>query len=267
VPDFPATLPPGHEPDEGATGVAALRGDDAFIMQTDGKAWLYAPDGMLDGPLPTHYEPHESPLSNPFYAQQASPARQRLEHPGDPDNPGSTDPPPGPPDPFGPDAPPFPFAITTYRLAEHHTAGGMSRFGRRLNELSPEMFVEVDPTLARRRGLTHGGWATVLTARSAIEARVVVTRRMRPLRVGGGVVHQVGVPSHFGYRGRATGDAGNDLLPLALDPNVHISEFKAATCDIRPGRRPRGPALRRMVEDARGPGAPPEGDADEEGTR
>lgn len=250
-PDFPATLPPHHEPEEGARGVAALRGDDAFIMQTDGKAWLYAPDGMLDGPLPAHYEPHESPLANPFYRQHASPVRQRLRHPADPDNPGSTEPAPGAPDPFGPNAPPFPFVVTTYRVAEHHTAGGMSRFGVRLNELAPEMFVEVDPTLARRRGLTHGDWATVLTARSAIEARVLVTGRMRPLRVGDGVVHQVGVPYHFGYGGRRSGDAGNDLLPLALDPNVHISEFKAATCDIRPGRRPRGPALRWMVDDAR----------------
>lgn len=251
-PDFPATLAPDHEPDEGAAGVAALRGDDAFIMQPDGKGWLYAPDGMVDGPMPSHYEPHESPLANPFYAQQASPTRQRLVHPADPDNPGSTDPPVGPPDPFGPGAPAFPFAITTYRLAEHHTAGGMSRFGRRLSELAPEMFVEVDPVLAYRRGLTHGGWATVLTARSAIEARVMVTQRMRPLRVGGGVIHTVGVPYHFGYGGRQTGDSGNDLMPLVLDPNVHISEFKAATCDIRPGRRPRGLALRRMVDTARG---------------
>ena len=78
----------------------------------------------------------------------------------------------------------------------------------------------------------------------------MVTDRLRPLPVGGGVIHQVGVPYHFGYGGRATGDAGNDLLSLALDPNVHISEYKAATCDIRPGRRPRGEALRRMVDEA-----------------
>jgi len=249
-PDFPATRPPDYAPPADAAGPAALRGDDAFVMQSDGKAWLYAPDGMVDGPLPTHYEPHESPVRNGLHAWQASPARQRLAHPHDPDNPGSTDPAPGPPDPFGPHAPPFPFAITTYRIAEHHTAGGMSRFGRRLTELAPELFVEVDPVLAQRRGLVHGGWATVLTARSAVEARVMVTDRLRPLPVGGGVIHQVGVPYHFGYGGRATGDAGNDLLSLALDPNVHISEYKAATCDIRPGRRPRGEALRRMVDEA-----------------
>ena len=32
------------------------------------------------------------------------------------------------------------------------------------------------------------------------------------------------------------GDAANDLFEIVLDPNVHIQESKAATCDIRPGR-------------------------------
>jgi formate dehydrogenase major subunit len=38
---------------------------------------------------------------------------------------------------------------------------------------------------------------------------------------------------------------------MALDLNVHISEYKALTCDIRPGRRPRGEDLTRLVEDYR----------------
>src|ERR671930_2426158 len=110
------------------------------------------------------------------------------------------------------------------------------------------MFVEVHPDLARERGLEHGGWATIVTARSAIEARVMVTDRVRPLAVRGRLVQQVGLPYHWGRRGIATGDTVNDLFPLALDPNVHIQEVKAATCDVRPGRRPRGAALLAMVE-------------------
>ncbi len=101
------------------------------------------------------------------------------------------------------------------------------------------MFCEVSPELARERGLQHGGWATISTARAAIEARVLVTDRVRPLRVRGHTVHQVGLPYHWGTRGLTTGDAANDLFSLVLDPNVHIQEVKAATCDIRPGRRPR----------------------------
>jgi formate dehydrogenase major subunit len=51
---------------EGLTGVEALRGDSPFIMQPDGLGWLFAPSGLVDGPLPTHYERHESPVRNPL---------------------------------------------------------------------------------------------------------------------------------------------------------------------------------------------------------
>jgi formate dehydrogenase major subunit len=97
----------------------------------------------------------------------------------------------------------------------------------------------------------HGGWATIVTARSAIEARVLVTDRIQPVRRGGRVVHQVGLPYHWGSRGLTTGGSANDLAHMALDPNVHIQEAKAFTCDIRPGRRPRGRRLRAFVEEAR----------------
>jgi len=87
-----------------------------------------------------------------------------------------------------------------------------------------------------------------------IEARVLVTDRLRPLRVGSDpprTIHQVGLPYHWGRKGLVTGDSANELLPLALDRNVHISEYKVATCDIQPGRRPRGAALQALIEDYR----------------
>ena len=157
--------------------------------------------------------------------------------------------------------------FTTYRLTEHHTAGGMSRFQAYLSELQPEMFCEVSPALAAERGLEHGGWATIISARAAIEARVLVTDRIPPLRVQGRTVHQIGLPYHWGSGGVAKGDAANDLLPLVLDPNVHIQESKAATCDIQPGRRPRGAALRRLVEERRAQAGIAEDGEDGEGGR
>jgi formate dehydrogenase major subunit len=90
-----------------------------------------------------------------------------------------------------------------------------------------------------------------VTARAAIEARVLVTDRVRPVRVGGRVVHQVGLPYHWGSRGLTRGGAANELSHLVLDPNVKIQEVKALTCDIRPGRRPRGPRLPQFVADLR----------------
>jgi formate dehydrogenase major subunit len=241
VPDFKVDMAPDYRPPDGATGPAALRGDEPFTMQSDGKGWLYAPAGLVDGPMPTHYEPHESPFGNPLYGQRSNPARQRINRPENPYNPADGE--------HGADV--FPFVTTTYRLTEHHTAGGMSRWLPYLAELQPEMFCEVSPALARERGLEHGGWMTVITMRGAIEGRVMVTDRIRPLTVEGHELHQVGLPYHWGSRGIVKGDSANDLLGLALDPNVHIGEYKAQTCDVRPGRRPRGAALRELVDDYR----------------
>ena len=236
VPDFPKTKPPDYEPPEGAEAEDANRGDEPFIMQVDGRGALFVlrPPGRAPArPLRAQGDPLHQPAVRP------------AAEPGPPRSTGAGNryhPPPG--DPL---AETYPYVFTTYRLTEHHTAGGMSRFQAYLAELQPEMFCEVSPELAAERAQAiHGGWATIVTARAAIEARVMVTDRVRPLTVGGRTVHQAGLPYHWGHRGLVTGDAANDLS-IVLDPNVHIQEAKAATCDIRPGRRPRGAALPELV--------------------
>ena len=118
----------------------------------------------------------------------------------------------------------------------------MSRHLSHLSELQPELFTEVSPDLAARVGLKHGDWATIITARSLVEARVMVTTRMKPIRLDGRDIHQVGLPYHWGYRGNVTGDIVNDLLAISEEPNVRIMETKALTCDIIPGRRAPGRA-------------------------
>jgi formate dehydrogenase major subunit len=242
TPDFKEDKEPGYVPPEGAEAEEAIAGDHPFIMQADGRSWLYVPQGLEDGPLPTHFEPHESPFDNPLYSQRANPRRQQnKELAEDPYNPVAEEP--------GVEV--YPYVVTTYRLTEHHTAGGMTRSVPYLAELQPQMFCEVHPDLAREVGLEHGGWATIYTSRSAIEARVLVTDRMRPVRMGGREVHQIGLPYHWGKRGLITGDSANDLAHMALDPNVHIQEVKAFTCGIRPGRRPRGAELPRLVAELR----------------
>jgi formate dehydrogenase major subunit len=234
-PDFTPDKAPDYEPPEGAKGVEALRGHAPFIAHPDGLGWIWAPSGLVDGPLPVHYEPQESPLEkNPLYTIRASPTRQQFDRPENPYNPVAS--------------PVYPFVLTTYRVTEHHTAGGMSRGLPYLAELMPELFVEVSPELAAERGLEHAGWATIVTTRTAVEARVMVTDRLRPLTVGGRTVHQVGLPYHWGGKGIATGDAANELVSMVLDNNVHIAEYKVLTCDVIAGRRPRGAALGEFVE-------------------
>ena len=216
-----------------------IEGVDPFIMQGDGKGALYVPKGLIDGPMPTHYEPVESPFRNPLYGQQANPTRKEYERADNRMN----------PSPPAEHSDVFPFVFTTSRLTEHHTAGGMSRYLEYLSELQPSMFVEVSPELAEQQGLEHMGWCHVVTARAAVEGRVLVTDRLRPLRVEGRTVHQVWLPYHWGSGGLVTGDSTNDLFGISLDPNVLIQESKVGTCDVQPGRRPTGKALLAYVRD------------------
>lgn len=240
-PDFPIDRAPGSTPGEDTRGGDALAGDDPFIMQADGKGWLFAPKGLVDGPMPAHYEPQESPVVNPLYAQQQNPTRMTFPRWDNLFAQSAGKPGTGV----------YPYVFTTYRLTEQHTAGGMSRWLPYLSELQPEMFCEVSPELAEEKGLEPYGWATIISPRSAIEARVLVTERMKPLTVRGHTVHQIGLPYHWGVGQDAviTGDGANDLLGIALDPNVHIQNSKVGSCDIRPGRRPRGPEVLELVAD------------------
>ncbi|MEU6387801.1 formate dehydrogenase [Streptomyces sp. NPDC046939] len=238
IPDFVPDRAPDHVPEDDASGPDALRGDDPFIMQADGKGWLYAPAGLEDGPLPAHYEPQDSPFGNALYpSTPRSPVRKAMPREGNRYHPSGDEP--------GADV--YPYILTTHRLTEHFTAGGMSRWSPYLSELQPELFCELSPELAAERSLEHGGWATIVTARNAIEARVMVTDRIKSLTVRGRTVHQIGLPFHWGPNGVVTGDAANELAHITLDPNAHIQEVKALTADIRPGRRPRGPELPRLV--------------------
>ena len=226
TPDFIVDRPPSYRPSADARGKETIGGADPFIMQADGKGWIFAPTGLQDGPLPTHYEPEESVIKNPLYGQQCNPERMEWKRK---DNPYHR--------PWG--DPRYPYILTTYRLTEHHTAGGMSRWLSWLSELQPQLFCEVSPELASERRLKNGGWATLRTARGEIEARVLVTRRMQPLRLNGRVYHQIGIPYHWSSLGLVTGDTANELIGFVADPNVSIQESKALTAWIEPGRRSR----------------------------
>jgi len=235
VPDFTVTKPPDYQPPDGATGDDALPGDAPFIMHADGMGWIWVPIGLRDGPLPTYYEPLESPVTNALYPDHPSnPPADKMERK---DNRYV---------PIG-DAR-FPHVLMTYRLTEHHTAGGMSRYLSHLAELQPEFFAEISPELAKTIGARHGGWVTVASPRGVVEARALVTARMTSLRVDGRVIHQVGLPYHWGTRGLVTGDSANDLIAMSEEPNVRIMETKGLVCHVAPGRRPRGRAALTYLE-------------------
>ena len=134
----------------------------------------------------------------------------------------------------------FPCVLTTYRLTEHHTAGGMTRTLSHLAELQPVLFCEISPELAAEVGCpTWRRTSPSSSPRGSIVARALVTARMRPLRVGGRTIHQVGLPYHWGHRGLVRGDVVNDLVAISEEPNVKIMESKALVCRIAPVRAAR----------------------------
>jgi formate dehydrogenase major subunit len=127
--------------------------------------------------------------------------------------------------------------VSTYRLTEHHLTGSMSRWLPWLAELMPELFCEISPELAAEKGIKNAGYVTIRTARGEIQARALVTRRMRPFVINGKQVHEIGLPWHWGWQGNAAGDVVNELSALVADPNVSIHEGKVFTCDIKAGKK------------------------------
>ena len=218
VADFAGTKAPTARPKPGGIGLDALSGTDAFIMKGDGVGWLYVPTGLVDGPLPTQYEPAESPVPNPLYGQQSSPVLKYWKHDANPLAPVGD--------------PKFPYVITTYRLTEHYLSGAMSRWLPWLAELMPEVFVEISPELAQEKGIRNLDWVRITSPRAQVRAKALVTRRLRPLQVGGRTIHQVGMPWHWGYEGLVTGEVVNELTPFVGDPNVTIHQGKAFVCNI-----------------------------------
>jgi len=218
TPDFGIYKRPDAPADPEGIGLESLSGRQPFIMKPDGVGWLFAPNGLVDGPLPTHYEPVESPVENLLYNQQNNPVLKYWKHE---DNRIAevTD-------------ERYPYVMTTFRLTEHFLAGAMSRWNSWLTELMPELFIEISPELAGEKGIYNNQRVMITTPRGGIRARALITGRIRPFLINGRRVHQVGMPWHWGWQGVVAGDVVNQLTALVGDPNVSIHEAKAFVCNV-----------------------------------
>jgi formate dehydrogenase major subunit len=189
-----------------------------FIMNAEGTARLFARTLMRDGPFPVHYEPFESPIANPINPKiRGNPVARVFK--GDMEQ-------------FG-DANEFPYAATSYRLTEHfHYWTKHSQINA---SLQPEFFVEISEELAKEKSIVNAGWVRVWSKRGSVEAKVYVTKRIKPLICDGKTVHVVGIPLHWGFMGRARKGFGpNSLTPYVGDANSQTPEFKAFLVDIEP---------------------------------
>ncbi len=188
-----------------------------FIMNPEGVGRLFVPLGaMADGPFPEFYEPIESPIANPLHPKQSTnPVVKKYK----------TD-----LDKYGTPEQGFDVICTTYRLTEHY------HYWTKNNpmnvQLVPEPFVEVPFELANRMGLQGGEKIKVTSARGHYIAKAMVTRRIRPMKIDGKEMFQIGIPIHWGFRGIAEDEGKtaktltNQLTPTVIDPNAFTPEFK-----------------------------------------
>ncbi len=203
----------GDVPDGGAPPMNQ-GGYYPFIMKPEGHSRLYGP-GMAEGPLPEHYEPWEAPIANPMSKQQNNPAFKiwRASEQGTVDK--------------------YPIVCSTYRVSEHWQGGQMTRNCSWLVEMQPEPFCEMSEELAAIRGISNGDRIIVESTRGEVNVVAMVTKRFKPFKMNGNVVHQVGVIWHWGYTGLSTGDSANVLTPHVGDANTMIPEYKAFLVEVR----------------------------------
>src|SRR5438105_6382940 len=198
VPDMKPDAPPGTY--------------GAFIMLPEGVGRLYAA-GLNDGPFPEHYEAIEAPIDNPLHPKVTSnPVSKKFS--SDKDVYGKKE--------------DFPIVCTTYRLTEHFHYWTQHQHNGVLNELQPGFFVEIPEGLAQQKGIANGSQVKVTSARGSIQGVAMVTKRLRPMKIDGKEMWQIGFPIHWGYAGdpNHTGPLANTLTPSAMDPNSWTPEFK-----------------------------------------
>lgn len=211
----------GDVPDGPAPPLAMEGGKLPFIMKPLGVGAIFGA-GMADGPFPTHYEPLECPFQeNPLYKKHRINPTVKL---------------------FDTDADAFvfcdnryPYVGTTYRVTEHWQTGVMTRHTDWLRELEPQIFAEIDPVLAKEKGIKSGDKVIVSSARGKLWAIAIVTPRLQPMKVLGQTIHIVGLPWHYGWRfpeDGSGGDSANLLTPSIGDPNTMIPESKAFMVNI-----------------------------------
>jgi formate dehydrogenase major subunit len=189
----------------------------AFIMRKHGYGQLYGP-GRNDGPLPEYYEPLECPVkTHPFSGTLHNPTALSYAS----EDKAVCD-------------PRYPFVGTTYRVTEHWQTGVMTRNEPWLLEAEPQVFVEMSEELAELRGFENGEKVIVESLRGSIWAKAIVTKRIKPFEIQGTVVHQIGLPWHFGWSWpKDGGDSANILTPSVGDPNTGIPETKAFMVNVR----------------------------------
>ncbi|MFM1766367.1 MAG: Formate dehydrogenase, partial [Pseudomonadota bacterium] len=134
----------------------------------------------------------------------------------------------------------FPLIMTSGRLVEYEGGGEETRSNPWLAELQQEMFVEINPQTASKRGIRNGDRAWVKSPTGArLNVQALVTERVAP--------DTVFLPFHFSGRWQGAdmlahypsgaapivrGEAVNTATTYGYDSVTMMQETKTTVCDV-----------------------------------
>jgi len=112
----------------------------------------------------------------------------------------------------------YPFLFTTGRVLQHYHTGTMTRKGKGLNMLYPELLAEINPGDAADLGISSGELIRIASRRGDIKVKSLISER--PAR---GVIF---APFHFSE------SPANALTINAIDPIAKIPEYKVCAVKV-----------------------------------
>ena len=221
-------IPDGNYPPlKNADGSDNEKFKNVFIMNKEGCGNIFV-NNLLDGPFPEHYEPIESPLDFnpiPHNKYRYNPVVKIPEHLEKSNY-------------FAINNNNYPYICTIIRVTEHWQTGNMTRYVPWLLELVPSQICEIDTELANLKGIENGDKIIIESTRGSINAIAVVTNRIKPLKIMGKVIHQVGTLWCFGWQTPNNNkilnmDTSNLLTHGIGCPNTKTPETKTFMVNIK----------------------------------
>jgi formate dehydrogenase major subunit/formate dehydrogenase alpha subunit len=114
----------------------------------------------------------------------------------------------------------YPLVLSTGRTLYHYNAATQTRRSEGLSAKQPEGFVEIHPKNARDLGVVDGQMVDVVTRRSRVKARAMVSRQVR--------YNRIWMPFHFPAM------RTNELTVDAGDAVTGTGEYKVCAARIEP---------------------------------
>jgi formate dehydrogenase major subunit len=133
----------------------------------------------------------------------------------------------------------YPIVLTSGRQVAHHGGGAQTRSSELLSEITPEVYVEINPVLAANKDIREGDMVWVESARGKIKVKAKITERVND-KTAFVPFHWNGIFEGESYKDRwpentaevVVGDSVNIITSPGVDQVTQMQETKVALCNI-----------------------------------